>query len=99
MKYDPFWMKYRWEFMRRDNEFRKAYDDLIAESLLDSIYCEDGKVDIFEVVEDELILGLPLVTMHDDMTCNEFWPDQDEDPEQAAKNNPFSVLAKLKTLN
>jgi hypothetical protein len=32
MKYDPFWVKYRWEFMRRDNEFRKAYDDLIAES-------------------------------------------------------------------
>lgn len=32
MKYDPFWVKYRWEFMRRNNEFRKAYDDLIAES-------------------------------------------------------------------
>ena len=32
MKYDPFWAKYRWEFMRRNNEFRKAYDDLIAES-------------------------------------------------------------------
>ena len=76
-----------------------ASDDLIAESTLDSVYCEDGKVDIFEVVEDELILGLPLVTMHDDMTCNEFWPDQEEDSGQAAKDNPFSVLAKLKTFS
>ena len=30
MKYDPFWAKYQWEFMRRNHEFRKAYDELIA---------------------------------------------------------------------
>ncbi len=76
-----------------------AGDDLVARSSLDSVYCEDGKIDIFEVVEDELILGLPLVTMHDDLTCNKFWPTQEEDSGQAAKQNPFSVLAKLKTIN
>jgi uncharacterized protein len=85
-----------------DMEFKllvNASDDLIAESHLDSIYCEDGKLDIFEVVEDELILGLPLVTMHDDMTCNKFWPTQAESSELVAEENPFSVLAKLKTIN
>lgn len=76
-----------------------ASEELIAESNLDSVYCDDGKVDIFEVVEDELILGLPLVTMHDDTTCNKFWPAQEEDSGAAAKENPFSVLAKLKTIN
>ncbi len=76
-----------------------ASDDVVIESSLDTIYSEDGTLDIFEVVEDELILGLPLVTMHDDEACNEFWPTQEEDPEAAAKENPFSVLAKLKTIN
>ena len=49
------------------------------------------------MVEDELILGLPLVALHDDVACNEFWQTQRENPEQATKENPFSVLAKLKT--
>ena len=76
-----------------------ADDDMIAESSLDTVYSEDGTVDIFEVVEDEIILGLPLVIMHEDVTCNEFWQAQEQDPESAIKENPFSVLAKLKTSN
>jgi len=76
-----------------------AADDIVADSSLDSVYSENGSVDIFEVVEDELILGLPLVTMHDDTACNEFWQAQEDSPEQAIKENPFSVLAKLKTIN
>ena len=76
-----------------------ADDDIVAESSLDTVYSEDGTVDIFEVVEDEIILGLPLVIMHEDVTCNEFWQAQEQDPEPANKENPFSVLAKLKTSN
>ena len=76
-----------------------ASDELISESGVDSVHSEDGTIDIFEVVEDELILGLPLVTMHDEMTCNKFWPTQEEDSESAASENPFSVLANLKTVN
>jgi len=72
-------------------------DSEVIESGLDTVYSENGSVDIFEVVEDELILGLPLVTMHEDIACNEYWQTQVEDPEQATKENPFSVLAKLKT--
>ena len=76
-----------------------APDDIVAESSLDTVYSEDGILDIFEVVEDEIILGLPLVTTHDDVSCNKFWQTQDTDTEQVTKENPFSVLAKLKTTN
>jgi len=72
-------------------------DSEVTESSLDTVFSENGSVDIFAVVEDELILGLPLVTMHEDIACNEFWQAQEEDPEPTTKENPFSVLAKLKT--
>ena len=68
-----------------------------TESSLDTVTSENGSVDIFAVVEDELILGLPLVTMHEDIACNEFWQAQEEDSEPTTKENPFSVLAQLKT--
>ena len=74
-----------------------ADDDIVAESSLDTVYSEDGTIDLFEVVEDEIILGLPLVTMHENVACNEFWQAQEQGAEQATKENPFSVLAKLKT--
>ncbi len=44
----------------------------VVESSLDTVFSENGSVDIFEMVEDELILGLPLVTLHEDVACNEF---------------------------
>jgi uncharacterized protein len=72
-------------------------DTEVAETGLDTVFSENGSVDIFAVVEDELILGLPLVTMHEDIACNEFWQAQEEDPEPTTKENAFSVLAKLKT--
>jgi len=73
-----------------------ADDDLVAESSLDTIYSEDGYIDIFEVAEDELILALPLVNMHDDLACNEYWPVEEQQSQQV-RENPFSVLEKLKT--
>ncbi len=72
-------------------------DSEVVESSLDTVFSENGSVDIFKMVEDELILGLPLVTLHEDVACNEFWQTREENPEQATKENPFSVLAKLKT--
>jgi uncharacterized protein len=73
-----------------------ATDELVGESSLDTIYSEDGYIDIFEVVEDEIMLGLPLVNMHDDQACNEYWPVEQQHSEQVTEN-PFSVLEKLKT--
>jgi len=73
-----------------------ADDEVVAESSMDTIYSEDGYIDIFEVAEDELILALPLVNMHDDLACNEYWPVEQQQSQQL-RENPFSVLEKLKT--
>lgn len=73
-----------------------ADEELVAESSMDTIYSEDGYIDIFEVAEDELILALPLVNMHDDLACNEYWPVEEQQSQQV-RENPFSVLEKLKT--
>ena len=76
--------------------FIDASDDLALKSSLESIYSNDGYIDIFEVVEEELILGLPLVATHEDKSCNEFWRSQDKLAGVAVNENPFSVLKKLK---
>jgi uncharacterized protein len=73
-----------------------ADDEMVAESSMDTIYSEDGYVDIFEIAEDELILALPLVNTHDDLACNEYWPVEQQQSQQL-RENPFSVLEKLKT--
>ncbi|MDH3537471.1 MAG: YceD family protein [Gammaproteobacteria bacterium] len=73
-----------------------ADDDLLRDSSVDTIYSDDGFIDIFEVVEDELILATPLVALHEDTSCNEHWQASTLEPE-AAKENPFAVLQQLKT--
>ena len=74
-----------------------AADDIVRESSLDTIYSEDGNIDIFEVVEDEIILALPLVSMHPHDTCNAHWQAADNNQEPVVRENPFSVLKDLKT--
>ncbi len=74
-----------------------ATDDVVQESSLDTVYSDDGIIDIFEVVEDELILGLPLVAKHDDDSCNKHWQASDNNQDTAVRENPFSVLKELKT--
>ncbi len=74
-----------------------ASDEIVRQSSLDTLYSDDGFIDITEVVEDELILAVPLVAMHEDTACNEDWPLPDTQPEAAAKENPFAVLQQLKT--
>ena len=72
-----------------------ASDELVRDSSVDTLYSDDGFIDIVEVVEDELILAIPLVAMHDDTACNENW--QVSESETAIKDNPFAVLQQLKT--
>ena len=73
-----------------------AADELVRESSLDTLLSEEGFVDIFEVVEDEIILALPLVAMHENETCNKHWQVAEEAQEPVVKENPFSVLKDLK---
>ncbi len=74
-----------------------ASDELLRDSSMDTLYSEDGFIDVFEVVEDELILAIPLVALHENSDCNEHWPDSSAQHETAVKDNPFAVLEQLKT--
>ncbi|MBV7388055.1 23S rRNA accumulation protein YceD [Pasteurellaceae bacterium TAE3-ERU1] len=59
---------------------------------------EFGEVDLLDVVEDELILALPLVPKHNLEHCEVSVAEQvfGELPADAEKPNPFAVLANLK---
>ena len=72
-----------------------ANDELVSESSVDTLYSNDGIIDIGQVAEDELILALPLVAMHEDTACNENCRVQESEP--VVKDNPFAVLQQLKT--
>lgn len=74
-----------------------ASDEMVRHSSVDTLYSDDGYIDIAEAVEDELILAVPLVAMHEDTACNENWPEPGSMPEPATKENPFAVLEQLKT--
>lgn len=81
-------------------EFRlmiDASDEILRHSSEDTLYSDDGFVDIAEVVEDELILAVPLVVMHEDTACNEYWRASGSGPDTVVKENPFAVLQQLKT--
>jgi uncharacterized protein len=74
-----------------------ASDNIVQISGVDTLYSEDGNIDIFDVVEDELILGLPLVALHESGRCNEYWHVSDDVQTETDRENPFLVLKKLKT--
>ena len=74
-----------------------ASDDIVSQSDQDSIYSNDGYIDIIEVVEDEVILAIPLVATHADRACNKNWPQAEIGSEAPARENPFAVLQQLKT--
>ncbi|MDO6426936.1 MULTISPECIES: 23S rRNA accumulation protein YceD [Thalassotalea] len=58
---------------------------------------ENGEVNLRELVEDELILAIPLIPRHDQQDCqspaDSVWGKL---PEEQEKPNPFDVLKKLK---
>ena len=74
-----------------------ANDEIVRHSSQDTLYSEDGYIDIVEVVEDELILAIPLVAMHEDTRCNSNWQDSASTAETVKSENPFAVLQQLKT--
>ncbi|SEF93252.1 YceD family protein [Marinobacterium lutimaris] len=66
----------------------RYYDPLIVEA-------ED--IELLSLIEDELILSLPLVSYHEDCTIQTSFGEAGEaEPEEESKPNPFSVLAALK---
>ncbi|WP_392566698.1 23S rRNA accumulation protein YceD [Utexia brackfieldae] len=59
---------------------------------------EFGEVDLLAVVEDEIILALPIVPVHEITHCEVLEADMvfGEIPEEESKPNPFAILASLK---
>jgi len=75
-------------------------DEARAERLADEedyVVCEDGQIDLPALLEDELILAMPLVARHED--CDTLVPlaAPEMEPEAPAKKeNPFQMLAGFK---
>jgi uncharacterized protein len=77
-----------------------AKDEEIESFQLDSVYTSEGYLDVFEVIEDELILALPIIMMHEDSSCNAYLqPEPVEEASVEKKDNPFAVLETLKGTN
>ncbi len=62
------------------------------------VMTEDG-LDVVALIEDELLLSLPMIPMHDDPSCNRALNQLKEGGSAASlesRPNPFAVLATLK---
>ena len=84
---------------QRDQSFELLIDASDADDEafgLDSVNTEDGYLDVFTVIEDEIILSLPIIMMHEESSCNRYWQPETESVTAAEKDNPFAVLAALK---
>lgn len=81
-----------------------AEEGRLLESGRESMVIADGRLDLLELVEDELLLGLPLIPMHP--SADECSPaardllsreEHGEPREEKRGASPFAVLADLKT--
>ena len=91
------------ETLEVDRWYRFVADEATAELEDDGsdedVLALEPRPDINQLVEDELLMALPLVPMH--VTCPVAVPMQaghlgDPESEGAARENPFAQLAKLK---
>jgi uncharacterized protein len=59
---------------------------------------EYGEIDLFQLLEDELILSLPIVPLHAEELCSVSKEDMTfgELAEESVRKNPFAVLKELK---
>jgi uncharacterized protein len=57
---------------------------------------KDGELALRDLIEDEIILNLPIIPRHEAEDCKVKLPLADSGWEQASGKNPFSVLESLK---
>ena len=85
-----------------ENKFTPVRSDYQAEALPEyyepAMLNEFGEVDILALVEDEIILSLPIAPVHDSKHCEVSEADLvfGEIPTKEDKPNPFAILASLK---
>ena len=86
------------EVVQIDKPLRFVADEAQAAALdaelEDDVLALERVLDLRELVEDELLLALPLVPRH--ATCPQPLPLPAEEPEAEQKANPFAALAQLK---
>ena len=80
--------------------FVEDEDNPLADDIDPVMVNEFGEVSLFDIIEDELILAMPLIAKHDPKDCaisgeNMTWGKIDE-PVEKPKPNPFAVLKQLK---
>lgn len=68
----------------------------LVEPEYDPVMVEDQKLSLIEAVEDEIILCLPTVAMHEKSECPVTLPDDEVDTEIERGPSPFDVLANKK---
>ena len=56
---------------------------------------DESEFQLLEIVEDELLLGLPIVALHDESVC-QISSTSSEPVDLSNKSNPFSALSSLK---
>ncbi len=62
----------------------------------DPLLVSDEPMTAVDIVEDELILALPLVALHEMKDCPAAGAQDEQDEVAAQRENPFAVLAELK---
>jgi uncharacterized protein len=77
---------------------RSETEARLLPSDLDPLIVPDGVLRLREMIEDEIILGMPLVPRHDDTACQLHgeWESVDEEVANAREAGPFSVLKDFK---
>ncbi len=68
----------------------------LVEPEYDPVMVEDQKLSLIEAIEDEIILCLPTVAMHEKSECPVTLPDDEVDTEIEKGPSPFDVLANKK---
>jgi uncharacterized protein len=85
--------------LHADINLAVVWDEEQAKQLvksLDPLILEEGPADLFAIIEDELLLELPMASYHDE-DCIEQTSFGEEVPDTDAKtSNPFQVLEQLK---
>ncbi len=61
---------------------------------LDPVLIEDGQLRLRQALEDELVLLLPIMPMHE--SCDSGWTPDPEPGDAPEKESPFAVLTQLK---
>ena len=81
------------ECITRIGIVQNEHDLDVLDEELDPFQSEDGNISVLKLIEDEILLGLPLSPMHDKADCPATESLQEY---QSVKQNPFTVLETLK---